>query len=161
MVKFLLWTFVDLQWWTVVGWRARASLWGTVSRFVSSISYEMIEMEVSLFSLELLLLVCYCALCPFFEGAAQRKRYKKSLSFSSTLLRVVLVNSHQRWKQTRNRVCFHLWCELTLALWCHSIVSFSLTLLRVAFFVFVVVWRLRRPLQEIAGRELFPKYLCF
>ena len=25
-------------------------------------------------------------------------------------------------KQTRNRVCFHLWCELTLALWCHSIV---------------------------------------
>ena len=32
------------------------------------------------------------------------------------------VNSHQRWKQTRNRVCFHLWCELTLALWCHSIV---------------------------------------
>ena len=34
----------------------------------------------------------------------------------------VLVNSHQRWKQTRNRVCFHLWCELTLALWCHSIV---------------------------------------
>ena len=34
---------------------------------------------------------------------------------------IVLVNSHQRWKQTRNRVCFHLWCELTLALWCHSI----------------------------------------
>ena len=32
------------------------------------------------------------------------------------------VNSHQRWKQTRNRVCFHPWCELTLALWCHSIV---------------------------------------
>ena len=32
------------------------------------------------------------------------------------------VNSHQRWKQTRNRVCFHLWCVLTLALWCHSIV---------------------------------------
>ena len=24
--------------------------------------------------------------------------------------------------QTRNRVCFHLWCELTLVLWCHSIV---------------------------------------
>ena len=23
------------------------------------------------------------------------------------------VNSHQRWKQTRFRVCFHLWCELT------------------------------------------------
>ena len=35
---------------------------------------------------------------------------------------IVLVNSHQRWKLTRNRVCFHLWCELTLALWCHSIV---------------------------------------
>ena len=25
-------------------------------------------------------------------------------------------------KETRNRVCFHLWCELTLALWCCSIV---------------------------------------
>ena len=23
------------------------------------------------------------------------------------------VNSHQRWKQTRFRVCLHLWCELT------------------------------------------------
>ena len=23
------------------------------------------------------------------------------------------VNSHQRWKQTRFRVCFHFWCELT------------------------------------------------
>ena len=23
------------------------------------------------------------------------------------------VNSHQRWKQTRFRVCFHLWCQLT------------------------------------------------
>ena len=23
------------------------------------------------------------------------------------------VNSHHRWKQTRFRVCFHLWCELT------------------------------------------------
>ena len=28
---------------------------------------------------------------------------------------IVVVNSHQRWKQTRNRVCFHLWCELTVA----------------------------------------------
>ena len=35
---------------------------------------------------------------------------------------IVLVNSHQRWKQTRNRVCFNLWCELTLALWCHRII---------------------------------------
>ena len=35
---------------------------------------------------------------------------------------IVMVNSHQRWKQMRKRVCFHLWCELTLALWCHSIV---------------------------------------
>ena len=26
---------------------------------------------------------------------------------------IVLVNSHQKWKQMRNRVCFHLWCELT------------------------------------------------
>ena len=29
---------------------------------------------------------------------------------------IVLVNSHQRWKQTRNRVCFHLWCELTITM---------------------------------------------
>ena len=36
---------------------------------------------------------------------------------------IVLVDLHQRWKQTRNRVCFNLWCELTLALWCHSIVT--------------------------------------
>ena len=35
---------------------------------------------------------------------------------------IVIVNSHQRWKQKRNRICFHLWCELTLALWFHSIV---------------------------------------
>ena len=25
----------------------------------------------------------------------------------------IRVNSHQRWKQMRFRVCFHLWCELT------------------------------------------------
>ena len=31
---------------------------------------------------------------------------------------IVLVNSHHRWKQTRNR----LWCELTLALRCHRII---------------------------------------
>ena len=35
---------------------------------------------------------------------------------------IVLVNSHQRWKQTQKRICFHLWSELTLALWCYSIV---------------------------------------
>ena len=35
---------------------------------------------------------------------------------------IVVVNSHQRWKQTRNRFCFHLWCELTLALWSHNII---------------------------------------
>ena len=26
------------------------------------------------------------------------------------------VNSHQRWKQTRFRACFHLWCELTITM---------------------------------------------
>ena len=45
---------------------------------------------------------------------------------------IVLVNPHQRWKQTRNRVCFHLWCELTLAfafifgvnwLWCCGVTA--------------------------------------
>ena len=30
--------------------------------------------------------------------------------------RLTRVNSHQTWKQTRNRVCFHLWCELTSAM---------------------------------------------
>ena len=52
---------------------------------------------------------CVCAWLEFHEAC-------HSVTF------IVLVNSHQRWKQTRNRVCFHLWCELTLALWCHSIV---------------------------------------
>ena len=31
------------------------------------------------------------------------------------------VNSHQRWKQMRFSVCFHLWCEFTLVIRCHSI----------------------------------------
>ena len=30
---------------------------------------------------------------------------------SQPIALIVLVNSHQRWKQTRNRVCFHLWCD--------------------------------------------------
>ena len=34
----------------------------------------------------------------------------------------VLFHSHQRWKHMRNHVCFHLWCELTPALWCQWIV---------------------------------------
>ena len=45
-----------------------------------------------------------------------------SMKLVNPLHLIVLVNSHQRWKQTRNRVCFHLWCELTMALWCHRIV---------------------------------------
>ena len=42
-----------------------------------------------------------------------------NLSFHEKRLQTMLwhtnarVNSHQRWKQTRFRVCFHLWCELT------------------------------------------------
>ena len=40
---------------------------------------------------------------------------------------IVLVNSHQRGKQTRNHVCFHLWCELTMALRCR-IIAWSLFL---------------------------------
>ena len=49
--------------------------------------------------------------------------YKQNDSFNSlehefyetchSVTFIVLVNSHQRWKQPRNRVCFHLWCELT------------------------------------------------
>ena len=34
------------------------------------------------------------------------------------------VNSHQRWKQTRFRVCFHLWCELTSTMRCNGMTSF-------------------------------------
>ena len=50
------------------------------------------------------------------------------ISFHEKRLQMMLwhhnarVNSHQRWKQTRFRVCFHLWCELILALWWHSII---------------------------------------
>ena len=57
---------------------------------------------------------------------------------------IVLVNSHQRWKQTLNCVCFHLWCELTLALWCHSIVwsLFSWTKCSgmISFMGFMYIW---------------------
>ena len=39
------------------------------------------------------------------------------------------VNSYQRWKQTRIRVCFHLWCELTNAMRCNGMTSFMKFLL--------------------------------
>ena len=26
------------------------------------------------------------------------------------------INSHQRWKQMRFRICFHLWCEMTITM---------------------------------------------
>ena len=58
-----------------------------------------------------------------------RKRWSQSwipwdlsfryISFHEKRLQTMLwhhnarVNSHQRWKQTRLGVCFHLWCELT------------------------------------------------
>ena len=69
---------------------------------------------------------------------------------------IVLVNSHQRWKQTRNRVCFHLWCELTLALWCHSfiwnlwILLFSSQCLRLASYEMMNVrnWLISQPLSS-------------
>ena len=62
----------------------------------------------------------------FFPCSNQAKRTGTIHEFHETcqsVIFIVLVNSHQRWKQTRNRVCFHLWCELTLALWSHSIVG--------------------------------------
>ena len=31
------------------------------------------------------------------------------------------VNWQQRWKQTRFRVCFHLWCQLTSTIWVQSV----------------------------------------
>ena len=48
--------------------------------------------------------------------------FMNSMKLVISLHLIDLVHSHQRWKQTRNRVYFHLWCDLTLALWCHSIV---------------------------------------
>ena len=42
------------------------------------------------------------------------KSLMNSMKLVIPLHLIVLVNSHQRWKQKRNRVCFHLWCELTL-----------------------------------------------
>ena len=36
-----------------------------------------------------------------------------SISWKKTPNHNARVNSHQRWKQMRFRVCFHLWCELT------------------------------------------------
>ena len=51
-----------------------------------------------------------------------RKWHREFHETCQSVTFIVLVNSHQRWKQTRNRVCFHLWCELTLALRCRSII---------------------------------------
>ena len=34
------------------------------------------------------------------------------------------VNSHQRWKQTRFRICFHLWRELTSTMRCNGMTRF-------------------------------------
>ena len=45
--------------------------------------------------------------------------WKSSFRYMKKRLQAMLwhhkarVNSHQRWKQTRNRICFNLWCELT------------------------------------------------
>ena len=41
-------------------------------------------------------------------------KFMNSMTLVIPLHLIVLVNSHQRWKQTCNQVCFHLWCELTL-----------------------------------------------
>ena len=63
------------------------------------------------------------------------------------------VNSHQRWKQTRFRVCFHLWCELTLALWCHSIV-WSLFFMKYNVTEWQVSWNSWRDLRTLLRHHL-------
>ena len=57
------------------------------------------------------------------------------------------VNSHQRWKQTRFRICFHLWHELTLVLWCHSIV-WSLFFLNYNAIEWQISWNSCWPLSR-------------
>ena len=69
---------------------------------------------------------------------------------------IVLVNSHQRWKQTWNRVCFHLWCELTLALWCHSIVWSLHEIIcyeKTSFMEFMIIL--------FTGGSMLPSLSCF
>ena len=57
-----------------------------------------------------------------FYGSSRKWILPNMIRAGTDCTQMVLVNSHQRWKQTLICVCFHLWCELTPALWCHSIV---------------------------------------
>ena len=56
----------------------------------------------------------------------------------------------------RNRVCFHLWCELTLALRCHSIVTVFFHEIHV---LSVTVKPSSGDEEEAAIDKLFPKAL--
>ena len=56
----------------------------------------------------------------------------------------------------RNHVCFHLWCEVTLALWCHSIVWSFFHLMNFVF-TFLVTWLLKHVQYEYEPRK--KKYL--
>ena len=51
------------------------------------------------------------------------------------------VNSHQRWKQTRLRVCFHLWCKLTKYNECNGVTSFT---------EFMTIAHIKTPKPEVA-----------
>ena len=54
----------------------------------------------------------------FYKDSMNSMKFRFILFLKNTLQTILWrhnakVNSHQRWKQTRIRVCFHLWCELT------------------------------------------------
>ena len=59
---------------------------------------------------------------------------------------IVLVNSHQRWKQTRFRVCFHLWCELTSTM--------NVTEWQVSWNSCGILWKWRGPIVWWCGWHL-------
>ena len=48
-----------------------------------------------------------------FSDTVRKWILKNMIRAGTDCTQMVLVNSHQRWKQTRFRVCFHLWYELT------------------------------------------------
>ena len=73
------------------------------------------------------------------------------------------VNSHQRWKQTRFRVCFQLWCELTITMnameWQVSWNSWKSFLGRkiLDFEIFPPPWKVLPPLEIFLATPLLPE----
>ena len=71
-------------------------------------------------------LSCHLSLARFWCLFVSKKMPNNAVMPQRLIALIILVNSHQRWKQMWNRVCFHLWCELTLALLRYHSIAWSL-----------------------------------